>query len=224
MLGVGTFCYRQANDVMIVTRSIVERFNRWLKNVQYLLMLLLFTILIQNCQTKCGNYVIFEKCENGSIKEELFKEHKYESFKFKAPKSWHLEVTKTGDFVNYQLINENKASIKEDNIETFVITTTKVSKQYRFKEEFEKFVKEQNQIDGQIICGIETFEEHQFENKSGIYIAGTNEEINMKYERLAICILNDDTLYWLNSTSHSEKEENINICIGKEIISTFKTL
>ena len=175
------------------------------------------------CQTQCGNFVIFEKCSINEFRKEELKEYDFETFEFFAPNSWEFEKNIEGEFINYQLINENEQSIIDNNIETFVITVCEISKPYDFKAEFEKFVSEQYEIKDQLIYGIETFDDTQFNNKAGIYLSGRNQENKMQFETLAICVLKDETLYWLNCTSHSESKNDINICLGKEIISTFKT-
>lgn len=185
-------------------------------------IIFLLAAQFQSCQLVCGNAAIFDKCANSEIQESFEISYEFENFSFKAPKTWEFDTTIIDGYKNYILINDSKHSEKVDDIETFTITEMKVRNEYNFEVEFEKFVNVEILRPNQSIVGIETDLKTEYQKMAGIYTVGINEDNQLTIETMTKCVLESNKLYWLNSTSHSKREENRNICTLKEIMATFK--
>lgn len=186
------------------------------------LAILLLAAIIQSCQLVCGNAVLFNKCPNSEIEENLLITYEFENFLFKAPDTWKFDTTHIDGYKNYILINDSKHSEKFDNIETFTITEMTVESGYDFEGEFQKFVKVEISKQNQSIVGIEEELKTEYSKMAGIYTVGINTENKYTFETMAKCVLESNKMFWLNSTSNSKLEENRNICMSKEIMETFK--
>lgn len=185
-------------------------------------IIFLLAVLFQSCQLVCGNAIIFDKCPNSEIQENLEITYEFENFSFRSPKTWKFDTTNIDGCKNYILINDSKHSEKVDNIETFTITEMEVQNEYNFEGEFEKFVKVEISRPNQSIVGIEAKLKTDYQKMAGIYTVGINSENQLTFETMAKCVLESNKMYWLNSTSHSKLEENRSICTSKEIMASFK--